>query len=124
MVEDFTLNAFKRFCESGRFMVVKCNTCGRRFLPPKMFCPYCGSRDLCWVESDRVGVIVSFTEVHVPLKGFEGFAPYVVVIVEFEGGVRLPGILRGVDVKGLNVGLKVKLEFSGSFPSGYYFTLQ
>ncbi|MEM1550020.1 MAG: Zn-ribbon domain-containing OB-fold protein [Candidatus Methanomethylicia archaeon] len=124
MVEEFTLESFKRFCENNRFMVVKCNNCGRIFLPPKMFCPYCDSKDLVWMEIGRVGVIVSYTEVHVPLKGFEKFNSYIVVLVEFEGGIRLPGILKNAKISDLDIGVKVLLEFSKDYPSGYYFTLQ
>ncbi|MEM2137076.1 MAG: Zn-ribbon domain-containing OB-fold protein [Candidatus Methanomethylicia archaeon] len=120
---SFNADAFKDFCNSGRLMAVKCGDCGNIFLPPKGFCPKCSSRNLFWMEISNVGRILSFTEIHVPLKGFENYAPYIVVLVEFDCGVRLPGILRGVDLNSLDVGVRVKLVFSKDYPSGYYFTI-
>jgi len=117
----FTFEDFRGFIAQGKFMAVKCGDCNHMFIPPKPICPYCGSGKLSWIEVSRVGRVVSYTEVHVPLKGFEGFTPYVVALVEFEGGFRLPGIVKNVKVSDLRVGLNVVLEFSRDFPSGYFF---
>lgn len=123
IIEEFTIESFKKFCESGVLMAVKCGNCGKSFLPPKMFCTYCNSRNLFWIEIPRIGKVISYTEIHAPLKNFERFKPYIIVLVEFEGGIRLLGIIVGVKLNDLKIGVNVKLEFSKDYPSGYYFTL-
>jgi uncharacterized OB-fold protein len=120
---EFTYEKFKSFIAQGKFMVAKCGKCNHILLPPKPICPYCGSREFSWIEIPRVGKIVSYTEIHVPPRGFEKFAPYIVALVEFEGGVKIPGIVKGAKISDMKIGLNVQMEFSKDFPSGYFFTI-
>jgi len=120
---EFTYEKFKSFIAQGKFMAAKCGKCNRILLPPKPVCPYCGSREISWIEIPRVGRIVSYTEIHVPPRGFEKLAPYIVALVEFEGGVKLPGVVKDAKISDLKIGLNVLLEFSRDSPSGYFFTI-
>ncbi|MCR6624321.1 MAG: Zn-ribbon domain-containing OB-fold protein [archaeon YNP-LCB-024-027] len=123
MSSEFTYEKFKSFIAQGKFMTAKCGKCNRILLPPKPVCPYCGSREISWIEIPRVGRIVSYTEIHVPPRGFEKLAPYIVALVEFEGGVKLPGVVKDAKISDLKIGLNVLLDFSSDSPSGYFFTI-
>ncbi|MBI4999255.1 OB-fold domain-containing protein, partial [Candidatus Gottesmanbacteria bacterium] len=57
------------------------------------------------------GEIISFTLVRVPPQGYEGEAPYPVVLVELEKGKRLIAQLVDWQEKDLFVGRKVKVVY-------------
>lgn len=54
------------------------------------------------------GKIVTFTKVHVPPSGFEGQAPYVVVIARLNNGINYTAQLVDWDEKDLHFGRLVK----------------
>lgn len=54
------------------------------------------------------GKIVSWTRIHVPPSGFSNQAPYVVVIVQLDIGIRLTAQLVDWQEKHLAIGQKVK----------------
>lgn len=55
----------------------------------------------------RIGRIVSFTKIFIPPSGFEGQAPYPIVLVDF-GGEKLVGQLVDFENEDLKINTKVK----------------
>jgi uncharacterized OB-fold protein len=75
------------------------------------------------------GTIVSYTVVHQGQKGFDAQVPYVMAIVEFEGGVTILGQVVDCDPEHVDIGMEVKPVFrrvreegeSGVIHYGYKF---
>ena len=79
-----------------RLLVPRCLDCGRSFFPPQPTCPYCGSRSWEPVESSGAGRLYSWIVVNLALSPeFQVDAPYTIVAVELDEGVRLLGRLIG-----------------------------
>ncbi|TMT86536.1 Zn-ribbon domain-containing OB-fold protein [Haloterrigena sp. H1] len=75
-------------------------------LPPRRACPHCGDRELTERDLPASGEIVTHTTVFVPTPQFEDDAPYVTAVVDFDG-VRLTGIVRGIDQDDVEIGDRV-----------------
>jgi len=109
--KPFTIESFYQFCSEGKLMGAKCVKCGKILVPPKQKCPNCGSKEFTWTKLKRTGEVKTFTIIHVAPHQFVHLAPYAVCIVELEDGVKLPGMIKNVELDKLKVGLKVKVEF-------------
>ncbi len=107
----FTISSFYEFLNEKQLMAAKCDNCGTVFLPPKPMCTKCFSLNLQWIEHEKTGTLRSYSIIHVAPKQFESMVPYIVGIVEFENGQRLPGIIRNVSEEQIAIGIKLKLEF-------------
>jgi len=81
---------FWQGCKEMKLLVQKCEDCQKYIFYPKLFCPFCLSERLNWVESSGKGKIYSFTVVHSyqPTE-FEDVVPYVIAVIELEEGVRM-----------------------------------
>ena len=76
----------------------RCKACGNWLHPPRPMCPKCRSVDKEWSSSSGKGTIHSWvTYQEAPHPGFK--APYSVVLVELEEGVRLVRTWRMSDRK-------------------------
>jgi uncharacterized OB-fold protein len=113
----FTVSSFYRFVSEKRLMAAKCNKCGTVLLPPKPMCTNCFSTNLKWIELEGAGKLVSYTVIYVAPEQFQSMAPYTVGIVELKKGLRLPGIICGVDPEKIRVGMNLKIDFEQSTSS-------
>ncbi len=107
----FTVSTFYKFVSEKRLMAAKCNECGTVLLPPKPMCTKCLSTNLKWIELEGTGKLVSYTVIHIAPEQFQSLAPYAVGIIELKKGLRLPGMICGVDHEKLRVGMKLKIDF-------------
>ena len=89
----------------------KCNNCGYIFFPPRLVCPKCKSKNFTAVQLSREGKILTFTIIRVGPDKFSKQTPYVVAIIELNGGVRLTTQITDCDVNKVEIGSKVKLVF-------------
>nr|MDO8077595.1 Zn-ribbon domain-containing OB-fold protein [Candidatus Freyarchaeota archaeon] len=99
----------ERFFEelkNRRFMVPRCEECGKHIFPPRVFCPFCGSERLEWVEVSGRGTLYAYTT----NKGGLHFREQTVGIVELEEGFRILSLI-GRPLEELRIGQPVKLEF-------------
>lgn len=114
MSEDipFTVESFYAFLDQKQLMAAQCANCSTLILPPKPMCTKCMSTNLKWVKLEGTGKLVSYTVIHVAPEQFQSMAPYSVGIVEFEDGLRLPGMICGASQETLKVGMPLKIEFS------------
>ena len=116
----FTVSSFYDFISEKRLMAAKCNECETVLLPPKPMCTRCLSTNLRWIELEGSGKLVSYTIIHVAPEQFQSLAPYIVGIVEFERGLRLPGIIRDVNPEAIRVGMNLKIGFDASTSSQWH----
>jgi uncharacterized OB-fold protein len=113
----FTVSSFYRFVSEKRLMAAKCNKCGTVLLPPKPMCTHCLSTNLKWIELEGAGKLLSYTVIYIAPEQFQSITPYTVGIVELQKGLRLPGMIRGVDPKEIRVGMNLKIDFDTSASS-------
>jgi len=74
-------------------------------------CTNCFSRELEWVQLENRGKLLTYTIIHVAPEQFQSMAPYAYGIVELENGLRLPGIIRGIDHEKIKVGIGLEVDF-------------
>ncbi|UCC57877.1 MAG: Zn-ribbon domain-containing OB-fold protein [Candidatus Bathyarchaeum sp.] len=113
----FTVSSFYKFVSEKKLMAAKCDKCGTILLPPKPMCTKCLSTNLEWIELEGVGKLLSYTIIYVAPVQFQSLAPYIVGIVELKSGLRLPGMIRGVEQEEIRVGMDLKIDFDTSVSS-------
>lgn len=104
----------------GRLRIQRCRACGKFVFYPRSVCPHCMAAELDWVNASGRGRVHSYTVVHRAPPGFEGDAPYAVVLVELEEGPHLLTRLTDVDVREVRIGMAVELAVAGDPPLPYF----
>lgn len=97
---------FWEAAKEGRFLIKRCNGCGKAHWYPRALCPFCFSAETVWEESPGEGVIYTYSVMHRSPSG-----PYAIGYVTLNEG---PAVLTNfVDVApdGLSIGQKVKVKF-------------
>ncbi|MBI4337717.1 MAG: OB-fold domain-containing protein [Chloroflexi bacterium] len=85
-------------CKQHELWLRWCKDCNRSYFYPRDICPECFSRNTHWVKSSGRATLHTFAVVHrAPIPALRDRAPYVVAIVELEGGARLPTSLVRVE---------------------------
>ena len=70
-----------------------------------------GGADQEWRDVSGKGRLYAWTEVHVPVRGLEDFAPYVLAAVELDEGVRVMSRLINVTAAELTPGMVVQVAW-------------
>jgi uncharacterized OB-fold protein len=123
----FTISSFYEFIKEKRLMAAKCIECGTIFLPPQPMCTQCFSTDLEWVELEGSGRLLTYSVINIAPEQFKSWVPYIVGIIEFDEGFRLPGIICHLDPEKIKIGMNLKIAFepteSSQWPgwSRYFF---
>jgi uncharacterized OB-fold protein len=74
----------------SRFVYQHCSACGRQWLFRRDFCPHCGAHDPVFKVATGVGTVCASTLVHrAPDDAFRAIAPYWLVLVDLDEGLRL-----------------------------------
>ena len=84
------------------------------YFPPRTVCRECRRASVGRMERvplPRKGTVYSYTVVHQGQKGFENQVPYVMAMIEFEGGVTIIGQIVDCDVEDVQIGMEVKPVF-------------
>jgi len=113
----FTIEQFYRFASQKRLMAARCSNCGNLLLPPRPMCTKCLSTDLKWVELEKRGKLLTYTVIHVAPTQFQSMVPYTVGIVKLKDGLKLPGMIRGVEPQEIEVGMELEADFDTTLPS-------
>jgi len=113
----FTIEQFYRFASQKRLMAARCSNCGNLLLPPRPMCTKCLSTDLIWVELEKRGKLLTYTVIHVAPTQFQCMVPYTVGIVKLKDGLKLPGMIRGVDPQEIEVGMVLEADFDTTLSS-------
>jgi uncharacterized OB-fold protein len=114
---SFTIETFYRFAGEKRLMAARCNKCGELLLPPRPMCTKCLSTDLKWVELGKRSELLTYTVIHVAPTQFQSMVPYVVGVVKLKDGLKLPGMIRGIEPEKIKVGMELEVDFDATLPS-------
>jgi len=107
----FTMEQFYKQILQGKLVGGKCKKCGKVHLPPRPLCDSCFSKEFEWVELPRNGKLLTYTVIYVAPTQFQGMGPYTVGIVQFENGLKIPGMIRGVAPEQIKVGMPLTIDF-------------
>jgi uncharacterized protein len=102
-----TLKQFFEQARGGQLTAVRCTGCGELAIPPKAFCPACGTRGWEPVTLSGDGVVESFTVIRVAPRQFVAEVPYAIGAVRLSEGVSMLGRIVDVPVDEVSVGLRV-----------------
>lgn len=116
--EVSTSRHWREIPQRYRLEAGKCKGCGKMFLPPRVVCDSCGSRDFELKRAEDEGILTSYTVIRVPPGEFSDQAPYAVGIIELKDGPRLTAQIADCDFDQLEVGKRVKLEFRKIYEQG------
>jgi uncharacterized OB-fold protein len=84
MQYTLTADKYADALRAGKFLGLKCNTCGAYTVPPGKVCCECHGENAETVELSRNGEVKSFTVIYTPAEGFK--PPYIVGLIELEEG--------------------------------------
>lgn len=99
----------------GRITLCRCTACGAWLARPLERCQHCAA-PTSFEPVAGTGSIYSYIVVHHPsVPAFAHLVPYVIALVEFDEGPRLPGILLGERGPGVAIGQRVQAELT-AFP--------
>ncbi|MEW5980124.1 MAG: Zn-ribbon domain-containing OB-fold protein [Acidobacteriota bacterium] len=99
-------------CREGKLLVQLCGECGKHIFYPKLFCPFCLSRNISWVPSSGKGKIYSYTVVHAyqPTE-FSQDVPYVIAVITLDEGVRMMSNIVDCSPEEVRCELSVQVVF-------------
>jgi len=103
--------AWRERIRKYRLLGGRCSSCGSVVYPHRAVCPYCGHEQLEAVELPRRGRVLTYTVIRHPPRGFEGQSPYVIAVVELEGGARMLAQLTDVNPEDVRIGMEVEAVF-------------
>ncbi len=72
-----------------RLIGSRCTSCGAEFFPPVYKCKKCGSELIKDKEMPKSGKIMTYTQLHEPLPGFEAQTPLYLAVVRLDNGARV-----------------------------------
>lgn len=79
--------------------VKKCKQCQSILYTSKYHCTTCYSDELELTDIDGKGTIYSYTKIHAAPKQFADQAPYYVILVHLNEGLKVTGRFTGDDVQ-------------------------
>lgn len=102
------------FVAADDFSLPLCLDCNNCFLPPRMFCPKCGSKSIGWKKSDGSGEVYSYSVVERPPKPeMAEQVPYVIALATLQDlseGSRFYARLVDVTPDQVHVGQRVVVD--------------
>jgi uncharacterized OB-fold protein len=111
-VADPDTAPFWEACREHRLVAQRCDDCGAFRFPPSPICDRCRSWRATWAPLPLPGRLYSWIVArHAVVPEFAAELPYVVGIVEFAVGVRVPGRLR-VEPEDVVPGMEVGVVFN------------
>jgi len=95
----------------GKILGVECHKCGRKMVPPRMFCEWCFKTIDGWVELFDTGVVNTFSLCYVTWDVKRVKEPQIPAVIEIDGaskGMGIMHLLGEVNPKKVYIGMKVK----------------
>lgn len=97
---------------AGELRYQRCAACGHVQRIPRSLCEQCQGDRLDWKQSERQGIVLTFTTVHrAPLPAFKEMTPYVIAIVDMDEGFRVMANAALRDTSDLAIGARVRIGF-------------
>lgn len=107
---------FWEACREHRLVAQRCDACGAFRFPPSPLCDRCRSWNATWAPLALPGRLYSWIVAYHSVVPEFSDLPYVIGIVEFEGGVRIPGrVLAKPDE--VSAGMLLDVAFNDVGPS-------
>lgn len=88
----------------------KCNSCNATYHYPRDICPICHDKNVEWVITDGKGTLYAFSIVHRSPPPFKDSVPYVLALVEMDGGARILSNLVNVEPEPAHIKIGMALE--------------
>jgi uncharacterized OB-fold protein len=99
-------------CARGELRVRKCARCGALFRFAHEWCPTCWSQELGWQATAGRGTISHVSVVYqAPGPAFQADAPYALVLIDLDEGVRMMSNVVDCPVEAVVIGKRVKVKF-------------
>ncbi len=92
-------------------LLQRCGDCGTYTFYPRYACGQCMSTSMEWTRASGRGTIYSFTVTRVAPPAFRPDAPYALVSVELEEGVRILAGVEDIQPEDLAIGREVVVTF-------------
>lgn len=114
-----------------RLVGSRCEACGAEYFPPVYRCRKCGSEKIGDREMPREGEVVTYTQLHEPLPGFEAQAPFFLAVVKLSNGARVLTQIVDTPAEAVKIGAKARATVrrvrvegeSGQIIYGYKFVI-
>jgi uncharacterized OB-fold protein len=105
----------------SRLTAVKCQNCGKVYIPPKYICPECESTEFTDITLSGKGKVLTYTTIRVPPLGFEEQAPYHIAIILLDEGINVPA--RISNGEGKTPKIEDEVSFVKKEGGAYWFRL-
>lgn len=95
----------------GKIFGVECHKCGRKMVPPRIFCEWCFKPIDNWIELQDTGEVNTFSLCYVTWDVKRIKEPQIPAVIEIDGaskGMGIMHLLGEVDPKKVYIGMKVK----------------
>ena len=103
---------FWEWCKKHELRIQRCKDCGTYRHPPRPMCANCNSMDTEWAKVSGKAKVWSWSTVYRSYgPGFEDEAPYSVVYVELDEGVRMTTNVIDVKPEEFYYGMPVEVIF-------------
>jgi uncharacterized OB-fold protein len=106
--ETELISTFAEGLRQNKLMGTKCRDCGTKYLPPRNHCR-CGSSRIDWFEAPSKGKILTYSLIAKPSENMYKYAPYMIIIVELDDGLRILAELSNSTLKSVKVGMQVEV---------------
>lgn len=103
--------------KQGKLMLQYCRDTGKFQFYPRPVSIYTGRRNLEWREASGKGSVYTHTVTHRGPAPFRGIAPYIIVTVELDEGVRIMSNLVNCEPDDVRIGMRVRVTWT---PTGEY----
>lgn len=100
---------------NGKFLLPKCNCCGKYFFRPEVACTHCFSSAWSWVEASGRASLYSYSVIHrAPARGFP--TPSVFAVVELEESPAIFSNLVECALEDIRIGMPLAVTFDEISP--------
>lgn len=99
-------------CKRGEILIQRCPQCRTYQWYPRAICAECFSSELEWVKTSGQGKVWTFTVTNQNgSPGFRDEVPYVLALVEVEGGVKMFTNIIECEPSAVKIGMAVEVVF-------------
>lgn len=88
----------------------RCKSCNATYFYPRDICPGCHEKNVEWIKTNGKGTLYAFSIVHRTSPQFQDMVPYVLAMVEMEGGARVFSNLVQVKPEPANIKIGMPVE--------------
>ncbi len=98
--------------DNKKLLGLKCPSCSKVYIPPRLHCPECFVRMSDWVELSGKGTLASYTVVRYQEPYMPKDPPYAYGVIQMDGAdTGLVHILGGIDLDKIKIGMRLEPVF-------------